>query len=132
MKRRNAKERHRVLVEPGEGQVGSALARIVETADHLQEVQKWSFSYGDWVFVKTVKSLYLIRVLGGGFYEVSGGWFEKKVLSPARLRISDCIWGGSAINIDLIAACDLRIEFGNRLITSPIQKIFVLPLCIQN
>jgi len=55
-----------------------------------------------------------------------------RTLSSAQLRISGCTWGGSAIKIDLIAACGLRIEFGNRLITSPIQKIFVLPQCMQN
>ncbi|HLF19440.1 MAG TPA: hypothetical protein VI704_01495, partial [Bacteroidota bacterium] len=97
-----------------------------------QEVRKSSIGFGDWVIVKTVKSLYRIRALGGGLYEVSGGWFEKKGLSPAHLRISGCTWGGSTIKIDLIAACGLRIEFGNRLITSPIRKIFVLPQCIQN
>ncbi|MBF8296509.1 MAG: hypothetical protein HW389_3054, partial [Bacteroidetes bacterium] len=67
-----------------------------------------------------------------GLYEVSGGWFDKKALSPVQLKISGCTWGGSAIKIDLIAACGLRIEFGNRLITSPIQKIFVLPHIVQN
>ena len=112
--------------------MGSTLASIVKSADHLQEVQKSSLSCGDWVFVKTVKSLYRIRALGGGLYEVSGGWFDKKALSPVQLRISGCTWGGSAIKIDLIATCGLRIEFGNRLITSPIQKIFVLPQCMQN
>ncbi len=116
----------------GDGRIGLTLASIILSADHLQEVRKSSLVSGDWVFVKTVKSLYRIRSLGGGLYEVSGGWFDKKGLGSAQLRISGCTWGGSAIKIDLIAACGLRIEFGNRLITSPIQKIFVLPQCMQN
>ncbi len=116
----------------GDGKLGLTLANITRSADHLQDVQKSSISFGDWVFVRTVKSLYRIRSLGGGLYEVSGGWFDKKGLSSAQLRISGCTWGGSAIKIDLIAACGLRIEFGNRLITSPIRKIFVLPAWIQN
>ena len=121
-----------ILEKSGDGRIGLTLASIIRSADHLQEVRKSSLSFGDWVFVKTVKSVYRIRALGGGLYEVSGGWFDKKGLSPAHLRISGCTWGGSAIKIDLIAACGLRVEFGNRLITSPIQKIFVLPQSILN
>ncbi len=123
---------YEILEKLGEGRIGLTLAGIIRSADHLQEVRKSSLSVGDLVFVRTVKSLYRIRVLGGGLNEVSGGWFEKKGLSPAHLRISGCTWGGSAVKIDLIAACGLRIEFGNRLITSPAQKIFVLPRFIQN
>ena len=119
-------------LEAGDGRLGLTLATITRSADHLQEVRKASLGLGDWVFVKTVKSVYRIHSIGGGLYEVSGGWFDKKGLSPARLRISGCTWGGSAIKIDLIAACGLRIEFGNRLITSPVRKIFVLPQWIQN
>lgn len=124
--------RYRILENSGDARIGVTLASIIRSADHLQEVRKSSLCVGDWVFVKTVKSLYRIRVLGSGFYEVTGGWFEKKGLSPAQLRISGCTWGGSAIKIDLIAACRLRIEFGNRLITSPVQRIFVLPQFVQN
>jgi hypothetical protein len=119
-------------LEAGDGRLGLTLASITSSADHLQEVRKSSLGFGDWVFVKTIKSLYRIRALGGGLYEVSGGWFHKKGLGPVQLRISGCTWGGSAIKIDLIAACGLRIEFGNRLITSPVRKIFVLPHIVQN
>ena len=122
---------HKIL-EAGGGRLGLTLASIIHSADHLREVRKSSVGFGDWIIVKTVKSLYRIRSLGGGLYEVSGGWFDKKGLSPAQLRISGCTWGGSAIKIDLIAARGLRIEFGNRLITSPIRKIFVLPQYVQN
>lgn len=123
---------YELLEKLGAGRIVVTLASITRSADRLKEVRKSSLSFSDWVFVKTVKSLYRIRSLGGGLYEVSGGWFDKNDLSPAQLRISGCTWGGSAIKIDLIAACGLRIEFGNRLITGPIRKIFVLPQCIQN
>lgn len=123
---------YRILEKFGEGRMGLTLASIVKSAEHFQEVRKSSLSFGDWVFVKTVKSLYVIRALGGGLYEISGDWFDKKGLSPAQLTISGCTWGGSVIKIDLVATCGMRIEFGNRLITSPIKKIFVLPQIIQN
>jgi len=119
-------------LEANDGKFGLTLASITRSANYLQEVRKSSLASGDWVVVKTVKSLYRIRALGGGLYEVSGGWFDKKGLGPVQLRVSGCTWGGSAIKIDLIAACGLRIEFGNRLITSPVRKIFVLPAWIQN
>jgi hypothetical protein len=65
-------------------------------------------------------------------YSVSGGWFDKKGLSPMTTRIAGCTWGGSAIKVDTAAVCGLRLEFGNRLITSTIQKIIHLPFVWQN
>jgi hypothetical protein len=41
--------------------------------------------------------------------------------------IPGCTWGGSAIKVDIVAAFGLMLEFGNRLTTSPIQEVFVLP-----
>ncbi|MGB2869194.1 MAG: hypothetical protein WBD36_12130 [Bacteroidota bacterium] len=99
---------------------------IVRSADGLQEVKRTGLSRGDWLFVKTAGSLYRIRVLGKGRYQVTGGWFEKKGMSPAIVSIAGCTWGGSAIKVDIVAACGLRMEFGNRLVTSPVQKFFVL------
>ncbi|HEY6952142.1 MAG TPA: hypothetical protein VI758_07020 [Bacteroidota bacterium] len=107
--------------------MGTTLASLVRSVNNLDEVRKSSLKSGDWIFVRTLKSLYVIRVLDGGSYSVSGGWFEKKGLARVRVRIVGCTWGGSAIKKDLVAACGLRIEFGNRLTTSPIQKIFVMP-----
>lgn len=109
-----------------------SLEAIIRSASSLREIRKSNLGRGDWVFVRTVGSLYRIHALGGGVYEISGGWFDKKGLSPSHLRISGCTWGGSAIKSDVVAACGLRIEFGNRLITSPIQRIHVIPLCSQN
>ena len=112
--------------------VGLSLASIVQSAGSLPEVRKSDLHFGDWVIVKTVKSTYRIRALGGDMYRVTGGWFEKKGLPPMELRISGCTWGGSTIKTDVIAACGLSIEFGNRVITSPIRKIIVLPVHTQN
>ena len=79
-----------ILEKLGDGRVGLTLASIIRSADHLQEVRKSSLRSGDWIFVKTVKSLYRIRALSRGVYEVSGGWFDKKGFSPTQLRISGC------------------------------------------
>lgn len=101
------------------------LALETRASNHLREVRKADLRPGDWVFVKTIQSTYRIKVKDGGQYEVSGGWFDRKGLSPTELGITGCTWGGSAIKIDIVAACGLRLEFANRLITSPIQKIIV-------
>jgi hypothetical protein len=112
--------------------IGIALERIVEHSLHVRGLSKADLAPGDRVFVKTRNSLYDIRVLGNGMYSVSGGWFDKKGLSPMTTRIAGCTWGGSAIKVDIVAACGLSLEFGNRLITSTIQKVILLPLGWQN
>jgi len=110
----------------------STLDRLVDSVATIQQVRKKSLQRGDWVYVKTANSSYCIRTLGDSRYEVTGGWFERKGLSSVEVSIAGCTWGGSVIKMDVIAACGLRIVFGNRLITSPVQKIFVLPRYIQN
>jgi hypothetical protein len=44
-------------------------------------------------------------------------------MSPITLSISGCTWGGTAIKRDLVAARGLRLEFGNRVVTSPIREV---------
>jgi hypothetical protein len=97
----------------------------IRSADQLPQVRKADLHPGDWVYVKTIRSTYRIKVKENGRYEVSGGWFERKGLPATELGIAGCTWGGSAIKIDIVAACGLCLEFANRLITSPIQKIFL-------
>ena len=105
---------------------GVGLRSIVDRADKLLQVKKSDMHAGDWVFVKTENSLYRIRVLGDGFYEASGGWFDKKGGSPMKVRIAGCSWGGSIIKTGLVAAPGLFLEFGNRLVTTPIQIVIVM------
>ncbi len=107
------------------GTFAGTLTLETYASNHLREVRKADLHPEDLIFVKTVQSTYRIKVKEGGQYEVSGGWFDRKGLSPTYLGITGCTWGGSAIKIDIVAACGLRLEFANRLITSPIQKIIV-------
>ena len=111
---------------------GIPLSTIVDSTDCLREIPKASLRAGDLVLVRTSNSLYTVGVLANGFCRVSGGWFDRKGLSPATTRISGCTWGGSAIKIDIAAACGLRLEFGNRLVTSTIQKIILFRSWSQN
>ncbi len=101
------------------------LDTILDEVDNLEQVPKEDLSFGDWVRVTTLDAIYSIHVLEDGFYAVSGGWFDRHGLSPCKTTISGCTWGGSAIKIDIVAALGLRLEFGNRLLSSPIQKVEV-------
>jgi hypothetical protein len=112
--------------------IGATLDKMVKAANFLKEVPRSRLQAGDFVFVKTCNSEYSIRADQDGLFTVSGGWFDLKGKSPSRTTIRGCTWGGSAIKIDIVAACGLRIEFGNRLITSPIQKIFVFSHWMKN
>ena len=111
---------------------GYKLETLVRHAERIPQIRKSDLSSGDRVIVKTQNSIYSIRIMNDGACVVSGGWFDRKGLSPMRTRISGCTWGGSTIKVDIVAACGLRMEFGNRLVTTAIQKIFILPAGIEN
>ncbi len=104
---------------------GMTLESMVKSVGCLREVLRKDLETGNGIFVKTRNSTYHIRAGENGAFIVSGGWFDLNGHSPITTTIRGCTWGGTAIKTDIIAACGLRIEFGNRLITSPIEKIFV-------
>jgi len=108
------------------------LSTLVDHADSLQAVRRTDVALGDRIFLRTDNSLYIVRVLEGGQCLVTGGWFDKKGVSPAMTHIRGCTWGGSSIKMDIMAACGLCVEFGNRVITSSIRKIVVLPRFMEN
>src|SRR5713226_7836652 len=111
---------------------GYTLSTLVDCTSHLRQIRKGDLHIGDRIIVLTLNSVYSIRVEGGGYYSISGGWFDRKGLSPVKTTIMGCTWGGSAIKHDIIAACGLRLEFGNRLVTTTIRKVFVLLNGSQN
>jgi len=80
---------------------------------------------GDIVYVKTQNSTYSLYAREDGVFEITGGWFDKRGVSPFITKINGCTYGGSMINIRTIAVCGLCIEFGNNVRTSTVQKIFV-------
>jgi hypothetical protein len=112
--------------------LGLNLSALVEGSERLPAIEKKSLRPGDRVLVRTRNSLYHIRILSGGLCSVSGGWFDRKGRSPMDIRINGCTWGGSAIKPDIVAAAGLRLEFSNRLVTSPIVSVFVLPAGSEN
>ena len=109
-----------------------SLETIVEQAAGLPQVRKDDLQFGDLVLITTRNSVYSIYVLDGGSYLVSGGWFDRKSLSPAKIAIAGCTFGGRIIKSDIVAGCGLRLEFGNRVVTTPIQKACVVRLGSQD
>lgn len=105
---------------------GVSLEKLVQKTEELKHVLKDSVNLWDCLYVKTQNSLYTIRKIEEKYFEVSGGWFDKKGLSPSILNIHGCTWGGSTIHINILAACGLRMEFGNNLITSPVNQTVVI------
>lgn len=99
---------------------------ILEQVGRFEAIRKADLRRGDRVLVATENSLYCIHVEAEGSYSVSGGWFDKNGMSPVTLSISGCTWGGTAIKRDLVAARGLRLEFGNRVVTSPIRGVQVI------
>jgi hypothetical protein len=98
----------------------------VNHADEIEAVLKRDLQSGDWVLVTTKNSVYSICVLGEDQYVVSGGWFDRKGVSPQQTTISGCTWGGTAIKEDIVAARGLFLEFGNHVITTQIQHVRVI------
>jgi hypothetical protein len=101
------------------------LGSIIDRAVYIDQVLKEELKFGDFVLIDTENSTYEVYVLQDDSYLVSGGWFDRNELSPAKVSINGCTWGGNIIKINTIAACGLRIEFSNGLVTSRVQRVMV-------
>lgn len=102
------------------------LSVLVERIDRLPKLYKTEIQKGDRIVLKTCNSLYVLRAIGDGLYDVSGGWFDRHGCSGS-VGVRGCTWGGSAIKVDVVAACGLCLEFSNRVVTSPVEHIVLLP-----
>ena len=102
------------------------LGAIVDHIEHLEAVRKADLALGDQILVTTRNSTYSIHVLEEDLYSVSGGWFDKQGLSPSKVAINGCTWGGRAIKWDIVAACGLHLEFGNQVVTSRIMGFQII------
>ena len=99
---------------------------MLDQVGKIELVRKTDLKSGDRLLVSTENSVYSIQVHEDATYSISGGWFDSQGLSPARLSIAGCTWGGSVIKQDIVAACGLRLEFGNRVVTTRIREVRVL------
>jgi hypothetical protein len=101
------------------------LERIINEIVYLDQVYKEELRSGDLVLISTQNSIYSVHVLQCNFYLVAGGWFDRNGVSPTKVKINGCTWGGNIIKTDIIAACGLHLEFSNGLVTSTIKKVIV-------
>jgi hypothetical protein len=122
---------HRIK-SPTQQTGGIALSTITGQVERLRAVRRDHVRVGDRLVVKTLNSQHVLQLLGEDEYLVSGSWFERSGLGPTPVRITGCTWGGSMIKIDIVAACGLCIEFSNKVTTSVVQKVFVLPRSMNN
>jgi hypothetical protein len=102
------------------------LGAIVNHIERLKVVCKADLELGDQVLITTRNSTYSIHVLQEDLYSVSGGWFDRRGLSPSKVAINGCTWGGRSIKWDIVAACGLHLEFGNQVVTSRIIEFQVI------
>jgi hypothetical protein len=96
---------------------------ILAQAQQARPVRKADVGSGDRIIVTTEHSVYTIHVLEDATFSIRGGWFDRQRMSPVKTSIAGCTWGGSVIKIDIVAACGLRLEFGNRVLTSRIRNV---------
>ena len=104
---------------------GRTVNAMLEQVGLIEHVRKTDLRHGDQLLVVTENSIYSICVHEDATYSISGGWFDSQGLSPVRTSIAGCTWGGSAIKQDVVAACGLRLEFGNRVVTTRIREVRV-------
>ena len=82
---------------------------------------------GTTIEAQTTNSLYYIKVLGSGRFEVQGG---KHFPRPTTTFINGSTWGGSMIKTKWLGI-DMRIEMGHPLkasvlTTSPVQSLRII------
>lgn len=103
--------------------IGCSLDRIVRQSENLSTLRRNDLRRGDIVYIRTCNSMYRIRVEDNRLFTISGGWFDRQGVAPLKTTIAGCTWGSSVINVNVVAAVGLSLEFGNRVTTSPIVRI---------
>jgi hypothetical protein len=109
-----------------------SLAALTEHAGQAVGIRRSDLSVGDIVMLYTRNSVYKARLLGDGRFAVSGGWFDRHYTAEFITSITGCTWGGKCINREFIGSCGMRVEFGNRVITSILQRVVRVPGSMVN
>lgn len=103
------------------------LDALVKGLARIDGVRRDDLHPGDRIIVSTRNSIYCIQSLGDGAFQVAGGWFDIQGDSPQCVAINGCTLGGSAILSDLVAAPGLFLEFANRVKTTRIRRVRLIP-----
>lgn len=110
----------------GPARPGFALDEVARASASVRGVTRDDLRDGDCLVIETRNSTYSLCPLGDGTFSVVGGWFDREGLSPCRIAVNGCTFGGHAISSRLLAAPGLFLEFGNRVRTTRILDVRIL------
>jgi len=108
------------------------LKTLVLKAAGATGIRRNDLRAGDVLLLYTQNSLYRVRKLDARQFAVSGGWFDENHGTEVITSIVGCTWGGSSIHHDFVASCGMRIEFGNRVLTSVLKRVVRVPAALLN
>jgi hypothetical protein len=108
------------------------LSVLVRNASDANGIRRGELAMGDVLLLYTQNSIYTVRMVAPNRFSVSGGWFDVNDAQGQVTTIVGCTWGGSSIHRDFVASCGMRIEFGNRVLTSILQRVVRVPAAIMN
>ena len=100
-----------------------SLDAVSRHARTIQGVWADDLAAGDWVVVRTRNSVYTLAVLGGGRFQVAGGWFAAHQAESEPVGLQGCTWGGHAILTRMVAAPGMCIEFDNGVRTTRVREV---------
>lgn len=109
-----------------------SLSNLTDHASQATGVRRSDLLPGDVLMLYTLNSVYSARLLNDGSFAVSGGWFAQNHLTEVYTTISGCTWGGKCIHQELVASPGMRVEFGNRVLTSVLQRVVRIPGALLN
>lgn len=111
------------VFRPAKKRKAIPLDGLTEAAELVDGVRRRDLKPGDRVIISTKNSVYSLTARGGGFFDVSGGWFEREGEGETLVEIRGCTAGGHAIFTDHIAATGLFMEFADGLRTTRIKSV---------
>ena len=108
------------------------LSHLTEHASRAVGIRRSELFAGDVLMLYTRNSVYTAQYLGNGKFSVTGGWFDLNEDQSSEISIAGSTWGGKCINRELLASPGMRVEFGNRVITSVLQRVVRIPGTLLN
>ena len=116
------------VFRPSKKRKAIPLDGLTEAAELVDGVKRRDLDPGDRVVISTKNSVYALTARADGWFEVSGGWFEREGEGEKRVEIRGCTAGGHAIFTDHIAAKGLFMEFADGLRTTRIRSVRLIPV----
>jgi len=108
------------------------LKTLVDHAADARGVRRTELRPGDVLILYTQNSIYTVRMVEPNRFSVGGGWFDANGATGQITTIVGCTWGGSSIHREFVASCGMRVEFGNRVLTSILQRVVRVPAAVMN